>query len=283
MIVGAEAPGRLIYDLAADQKRVCRVLMPEAGRLVKLCAYLDTHGNADAAQAARAVIYSTGNTLLGQTLVTTLPPNINPGWAEFRFITDDTPDGILVPPGLLDIGLHGGSSGGLIQIYGNEMSLHGGRYATDEFDDGPSDPFGTDTATASDLSMYVTYAVDWGELPRETDFWYGRLPFTESQVKLGETGPLPFTAVTAQADWHGTAFDGEWGAFVLVKKYGDLANRVGERLKITRKFKGKKRTVYAYCHGEAVMEHDLSLTRQLFARLGPLAVTPLPVSVETLG
>jgi hypothetical protein len=279
MIVGAIEPGRSIYELAADQKRVCRVQLPEDGYLVKLGVYLDTLGDADAKQLARGIVYAADGSLIGQTAETTLPPTMNAGWAEFRF---SEPEGVPCEAQQIDIGLIGGSSGGLIRMYGNADSVRGGKYATDSYTDGPSDPFGAATAVTSDLSIYATYTTGW-TLPRETDFWYGRLPYRESQDKLGETGPLARTAVTAQATWHGTAFDGEWGAFVLVKTHGDLEDRIGERLKITRKYKGKKRIVYAYCHGEAVMEHDLSLTRQLFGKLGPLSADFLRVSVETLG
>jgi hypothetical protein len=281
MLFGKLVPSRTPYVLSADAKLSSTYYIGELGYLTKLTCYIDGLGSADMQQVAQAFVYDTeADKLLGVSEEIEVPRFQGPAWVDFYFDPKKPP---LIDHGAMyDVGLIGGPASGLIRIYGDDPSLRGGRTAADFYTDGPSATFGAAVSYTHDLSIYGTGFQAW-PLPVETDFWYARLPFTEAQAKLSETGVLPRTAVTCSAGWHGTTYDGELGSFVIVNKHSDIADRLGERVKITRYYKGRPLSVYAYCHGWATMGEDISLTRELFVRLAPLADNYAVVHVETMG
>lgn len=281
MLFGKLVPSRQNFALSADRKLATTFYLGQSGYLTKLTAYIDGCGSADSYQVAQAFIYNQEqDKLLGVSEEVLVPRFQGPAWVDFPFDSYAPP--WIATPGLHDVGLIGGPASGLIRVYGDDPSLRGGRSAADTYLDGPTATFGTATGYTHDLSIYGTMFRGWSA-PLETDFYYARLPFAESQVKLAETGVQSRTAVTCSAGWHGTSYDGEQGSFVVINKRSDIASRLGNRLKISRKYRGKERAVYAYCHAWATMDEDISLPRELFARLGPLGDNFLTVSVETMG
>ena len=99
---------------------------------------------------------------------------------------------------------------------------------------------------------------------------------------LGNGAVVPGLTKRAVCGWHGTILNEETGAFCIVKQGGALADYLGERVRVRARYDGVERSVVAYCHTQADIPNDLSLTRALFMRLGPAALDNLVVTVEVL-
>lgn len=158
-----------------------------------------------------------------------------------------------------------------------------GQFNTDTYADGASNPFGVSTPLDYDLSVFATYtALAQTLTTNEDDFYYARLPFDRAQEAL-DTGKAEPGAVLANCGWHGSRTDRERGSFVIVNSDGPLADLVGERLRLTT---GREttmlRSVIAYCHTQANLDGDLSVTRRLALALGAPGDDLTPVEVEVL-
>lgn len=277
---GKIAIGDQILTLAADEKIVQRATFP-ACRIPKLTAYVD--GNASGViveQAAmRPVIYGADGALIavGDEIIVTLGQDW--GWVDLPFLAD-FPGGVVLEESDCDFGLHVDGSG-LIRIASDAISQRGTRSATDTYADGASDPIGAVTRSTKDLSLFVTFTTDW-VVPETDDFFYARLPFASSQEILGNGTVVSGLTKRAVCGWHGTLLNEETGAFCIVKQGGALADYLGERVRVRARYEGVERSIVAYCHTQADIPDDLSLTRALFMRLAPAALDNLVVTVEVL-
>jgi hypothetical protein len=158
-----------------------------------------------------------------------------------------------------------------------------GAYATDAYSDGAAATFGALTAGPRPalFATYITPALM--PVPLEEDAYFARRGFPSAQQQIGSTGPERGTRQRAVCGWHGTWVDEEpqGASFAIVQRDGDLADLVGERVKVSL----GDRHIYAYVHRDADLDSgdEISLSRRLFIGLAPLATESLDVRVETLG
>lgn len=112
------------------------------------------------------------------------------------------------------------------------------------------------------------------------DMTIAGLPFPTAQRLLAQGRVRHDTILTTHAEWHADGPDGEPNqrSHCVARLGGPLEHLVGERLKIRH----GRATIYAYCHRTFDVDDDLSLARNLFLRLAPLAQTNVSVLVEVV-
>lgn len=276
-LIGQTAIGPEVVELPTDTKRVARFSVPGGVRIPKLSVYLDGEGSGSGDAVARAVVYRASDSALVATSdEVAVAEGQEAGWVDFRFTENEA--GLLVSDSAdYDFGVHVGGATNRIRVR-QSVAAGSGQENIDTYSDGASATFGGSTPLDRDLSEFATYYEPW-EPPLETDFYYARLPFTEAQEKLAETGLLP-GSTRAVCGWHHTAFDPFVGSYAIVATGGSLADHVGERIRIIERVSGNARSVTAFVHREANLTEEISLPRKLFAELGLLSEPSLVVDVE---
>lgn len=97
------------------------------------------------------------------------------------------------------------------------------------------------------------------------------------------SGPAISTAApSAEIVWHGSDAHKETGAIALVPLEGDLAELIGNIVRVTRIEGLFQRSVSVYVYDAVDMEGDLSLSRRAFLELGLLANESIEGLVEVV-
>jgi hypothetical protein len=282
--------GGSAYEIASNTKRVTYVTMPEPLLLAKATAYLDGGGagvsGSLGAQAVKALVYDGADNLLAESDEVVVQVGEAPTWQDFTFAS--LRGHLLLPAGLVSLGLHGGGLySNIARVYGDDPHGPGGKTNSDSYADGASLVFGAASALTADMSIFMTAAKRYADIaPRETDGYLARLPWQQAQAALAVAGPIPRTGQVMSVGWHHTVLDAEVGANALVTAPGPFSYLVGERVKITTQGVPYPRAVYAYVHDavpEGNLDWDLSVTRRVFSQLAMLATDMLDCVVEVVG
>lgn len=135
-------------------------------------------------------------------------------------------------------------------------------------------------AVAETLASLVRIADD------EDDDYYATLPFEVTQ-RVFRGGVIRGSQLATAAGWYGRSFDETNGAHAIVRSDGPLADRVGERLRVSRRLDGVLRSVFVYVHDEREFPDELDveqilLSRRAFLTLGNHGLDNMTVTVETL-
>lgn len=215
-------------------------------------------------QEFRGFLYADG-TLLAETPFYEVGAGAEAGWVDLRFT-----EPVLIEGEEIALGVNINAEAPPRASLGIEES--GNEYGEDEFDSDepvPDEP-GAPSEAGNPL-IFATIYDAWDE-PEVEDLHLGRLPFPQAQEAFAG-GVARVSEV--QAGWHGTVLSPETGSFALVNQEGPLADKVGDRLRVTVGLNN----VFVYVLGEAELEDDISLTRRAFLALGPLAADSLDVTV----
>jgi hypothetical protein len=256
--------------LTPDRKWLQRVAVPDSSQVLKLSALMDGGAPGQSDQPVRGVLYDAiTKQLLGTTATVTVPANSPEAWFDLPF-----EEPVAVPPSMVVVGLQSGGTESSARLIGGPAPAY-----TDSFADGASATIASDAHDES-MPVFGTALVPWTPPDSLDEELYARMGFDTSQSVY--RAAVPIDSVDVACGWHGEAFDPERGAFAIVRTDGALADRVGERIRLTREVSGERVSVSAYVHREAEIIEEISLTRGLYARLGPLAADELLVTVETL-
>jgi hypothetical protein len=142
--------------IGADRKRVVRVQFSAAGSVSKLSMYLAPTGTAGQ-QVLKGVVYSdqagSPGALLGVSNELTFHSTDTAGWYDLVF-----PSAVWLQSGTYWIGL---ISGGTSNVTGFRYANVTGSRAlnSNAYSAGPSNPFGTATTDAEQMSIYATYVI----------------------------------------------------------------------------------------------------------------------------
>jgi hypothetical protein len=165
----------------------------------------------------------------------------------------------------------------------NYVETLSGQMNTDTYADGAASSFGAAEPLDYDMSIFGTYIAAQQVLPDEDDLYYARLPFDRAQAALDTAKTDPASLRAANLSWHGDLTDPERGSFALVNRGGPLDDLVGDRVQIiVGRGTDVQRRVVAYCHADADLISDISVTRRLFLALGILGDEQPTVEVEVL-
>lgn len=283
MILGRPRPGATATNLPADRIRVTGVTSGEPLRLSHLAAYLDGGGPNAGAALIRGVIYDTDDNLIARGDEVSVPDGTPAGWVQLPFGTDG---GLALPADDYSLGIHVGGVTNCARTFVDDPGATGSRRATDTYADGTETVLPAATDLTASLPVFAS-AFQPMPPPAVDDDALARLPWDVAQRILGATGPLRESRVVAIAGWHGTVLDEETGAFAIVRSDGPLADRVGERVRVSRRVGTLERAVVLTIHNELAFPDELvdeaiSLTRRAFLELAPWATDSLEVIVETL-
>lgn len=277
--------GDTITVIDTGTKRVAAFTLPVAStRIAKLTACVDGAGGGAPTTRAlvRPVIYQT-DVLVAVGDETVIMAGDPLQWRDFSFL-ETYPDGVVVPTaGAVEYGLLVGGDASVLRVAQIDPQAPGGRWNTDTYADGPSNPFGSTTALTANMSIFATASPVW--IPRDTitpDI-IARLGWETAQELLS-SGPLVSPTFETAATWHGTAVDPNRGSFAVVRFGGPLKDLVGERLKVTTRVSSNPRSCLVYVFAAvSTLDADLSLARRAFAALDLLAKDTVDVHVEVLG
>jgi hypothetical protein len=154
--------------LTANFKRGSRINLPERGAPYYLSAYLDGLGGGTSPQTVRLALYRDADGVPGERVVTTeemtMAPGSQPQWRTALRI-DAQPD---LDPGDYWLIIHSGGTAGVIRDYGDGASSWYGN--ADQYSDGPSSPFGADSAGTGTITAVAIY-----------------LPAEVASIKIGRT------------------------------------------------------------------------------------------------
>jgi subtilisin family serine protease len=140
--------------MGADRKRVVHFQLPQAGQVSKLTMYL-TPTSTSGQQQIKGVIYGDAAGVPGSLLAVSneliFHSTDAAGWYDLAF-----PSPVALPAGTYWIGV---MSGGTSNVTGFRYSTVTGIRAlnTNTYTSGPSNPFGTATIDAEQMSIYATY------------------------------------------------------------------------------------------------------------------------------
>lgn len=141
------------------------------------------------------------------------------------------------------------------------------------------------TITVAPMLMETTNLI---RIPTDVDDDYlSVLPFGVTQRVFGLGGVIRGSRVRATAGWYGRSFDPTDGAHAIVRTDGPLAELVGERVRVTRRAGGLRRSVAVYVHDEREFPDELDteqilLGRRAFLELGNHALDNIETTVEVL-
>lgn len=128
------------------------------------------------------------------------------------------------------------------------------------------------------ITTLRTFVGDWSP-PDADEELLASLPFHEAQIALAGVPQDPRAARITGVGWHGSTIDYRLGSFAVARRGGELADWLGERIRITNLANG--RFVFAYLH---LLVDDLpdalTLTRGLQVRIGLLAADELTCRIE---
>jgi len=283
MILGRTRPGADAVDLAADTVRVTDITVDTTLHLSHLAAYLDG-GGPNAGQAlVRGVVYDSADALVAVGDQIAVPDGAPPTWVQLPFSESG---GLALAPDDYAIGLHVGGVTNCARTFVDDPGAGGSREAADTYADGPAAVLPAPAPLTANLPTFVSVFEPLA-VPAVDDLDLSRLPWDVAQRVLAASGALRQSRVVATAGWHGTILDPETGAVAIVRSDGPLADRVGERIRVSRRIGTLERSVVLVVHDELpfpdeLADEDLSLAKRAFLDLGPWSAESLLVVVETL-
>lgn len=277
--------GDTITVIDTGTKRVAAFTLPTANtRLAKLTACVDGGGGGAPTTRAlvRPIIYQ-ADVLVAVGDETVINAGDPLAWRDFSFL-GAYPDGAVVPTsGTVEYGLLVGGDASVIRVAQIDPQAPGGRWNTDTYADGPSNPFGTTNALTATMSVFATASPLWVPRDTTTPDILARMGWETAQEMLS-SGPLGTPVFDTLATWHGTAVDQNRGSFAVVRAGSVLKDLVGERLKLTTRSSARPRSCLVYVfQAVTALDADLSLARRAFAELELLAADFVDVHVEVLG
>jgi PKD repeat protein len=152
---GTTTPGSSVDTASANFKEVSKFTAPLAGSIKKVTGYISGLGAASGSQKIRAVLYadSGGNpgTLLGVSNEVTINAGRAWGWVDFNFSSP-----VAIQAGTIWIGYIAGTTSDLTQLRYGPLA-NDGRYNTNSYSSGASNPFGSATTISFHYSIYATY------------------------------------------------------------------------------------------------------------------------------
>jgi hypothetical protein len=151
---GTTTVGGSSDDFVAERKRVNRYALPTSGTISKLSIYLAPVGTSGQ-QVLKGVIYADSSGAPGALLATseqiTFASTNAAGWYELKFSAP-----VKLTAGNYWIGVITGATAGVAGF--RFTSVSGARdYNSNSYASGPTNPFGTVTADAEEMSLYATY------------------------------------------------------------------------------------------------------------------------------
>jgi hypothetical protein len=253
----------------------------EATVLREVRVAADTIGSVSPA-VMRPVVYTPAGELIVQGDDAELEPGAPVTWVPLRF-GGAAAGRVLNAYQQYLIGVHFhqelGSGGAMMNTYYGAPAAGETTYVTSSgVSFYPASP-ATATFSAPGVSALALYALGLPPvaLPDAADDYLSTLPRAEAQRALGGTVTGDRMDL-ATCGWHGTRTDPVRGFGAVVRRDGPLADLVGERLRVTvGRF---ERVAYVYARSAGPVLEDLSLSREAFQLLGPLAAEYLDVSVE---
>lgn len=277
MILGSTRRGDEMVALPADTITTIDVTTLAAAHAVKLAAFL---ASVDAdATPVRGVVYTAAGDLAIAGDVVTIAGEAAGGWVDLPF---GEHAGQLLEPGGYRVGVHVGGVGSPVSA---AAPAGAAEQAAAAFGDGtPAAMPATDTLDMG-LPIYLAVMQPWTP-PQVDDDHLGQLPWGLTQ-EVFAGGPAANTRTTATAGWYGESFDPVRGAFAIVRSDGPLADRVGERIRVTYATPTRDRSVLVWVRDEQQFPEeaageDLVLTKTAWLRLAPLALNTVQVAVETI-
>lgn len=252
--------------------------------MVRLAAYLEGDSDSAAGEIVRGVIYTAGGALVAESTPIKIDPDRPAGWVVFNF---PDPRASLLAPGSYRIGLHSGVTDGGARYFIAPAITGRDTYYGHSFTDG-APTFLSDGSPAEAPGIFFIEAINPFPIPTNvTDDYLATLPFDITQRVFTASGPIRSSRTTARAGWYGTTFDPTNGANAIVRSDGALADRVGERILVTRHDEVSDRSVAVYVHDERdfpdeLADQDLVLTARAFVALGSQPLDGLDVEVATL-
>ena len=152
--LGTRTVGTRRDPLSANRKRVNRYQLSTPGALTKLSVYLQSSAVAGK-QALRGVIYSdtrgVPKALLGVTSTISFRGGEAAGWYDLSLAKP-----LALQPGFYWIGVLSGSTSKIATIRWKSVASSG-KYNSNRYAAGPSNPFGPVTTDSERLSLYATY------------------------------------------------------------------------------------------------------------------------------
>jgi hypothetical protein len=112
----------------------------------------------------------------------------------------------------------------------------------------------------------------------ESDINFARNGFTDVQATLDTYAAKMFDGEFT-CGWYGTIVNDERGAFCVVNPDSDLADEVGNYLRIKHSYSGTLDAISVYCVESHSIPYDLALSRRAFLALAPLWTPYLNVRV----
>lgn len=283
--IGELRVGDTITLVERNTKRVAGFNLPTPNpRIVKLSLCCDGEGGGAPTTRAllRGVIYQ-ADVLIAVGDEVVVEANDPLRWVDLPF-TDAYPESIPgLTAGAVEFGVMVGGDPSVLRVAQIDPQAPGGRWNSDTYTDGPSNPFGSTTALTATMSIFATISPVW--VPRDLidPAVLARLGWSTAQEML-TSGVLPSPSYDTEATWHGTAVDPNRGSFAVVRAGSVLAGLVGERLKITTRVAANPRTCLVYVfQAVSTLDADLSLARRAFAELELLAADTVDVHIEVLG
>lgn len=242
------------------------------GYISKVSALLDGLGSSSGQQKVRAVVWSSTGTVVGESEEIEIPGGAPEGWYDFPFAD-------LVPwtkEEKRSLGLHFGGPERVARWFWQDIDE--GFEVIDAY---PGAAALASPPAAAEPLLIATVTLN-PDLPITDDLYYARLGFYSAQERIGQTGPTGDRRL-AKIGWHGTFLDPEpqGACFAIVDRNSDLADLVGERIKVVH----RHRSVVAYVHRSTELDSDditLSLSRRAFHALSVLSAEKLNGRVEVL-
>lgn len=257
--------------------------LPDSQCLVRVVAYLDGQGLADAGQIVRGVIYDDDGNLVAAGVDVIVAADAPPAWVPLPF-----PDiGRLLAADSYQFGIHAGVTDQGAHFYIAETGGGITAYAGHPFTSGAPASVAGGVRTATPAMMYLETLAPLPAPTNVDDDYLATLPFDVAQRLLNAGGPIRGTRRSTVASWYGNTFDAIQGSNAIVRSNGPLSALVGERLRVTRRTGQGDRSVAVYIHDERsfpdeLVDEQILLSARAFLALGNQALDELAVTVEVL-
>lgn len=276
MILGTTRRGDETVTLPANTITTIAVSVAAAGHAVKLAVFV-ANVAAEGCDVRGAIYASDGDLVLAGDAVS-IAAAATGAWVDLP-LGDGT--GTLIGAGDYLIGVHAGEIDEALVL---QAPAGAAEQAEAAFAGAPVILPSTSPLPAG-LPVYLALMQQWTP-PDVDDDYLAQLPWGLTQ-EVFAGGPVANSAVTATAGWYGPSFDPARGAFAIVSAGGPLADRVGERVRVTYATPTRDRSVIVWVRDERQFPDEAAaeaivLSRAAWLRLAPLALDSAEMTVETI-